>query len=537
LFQGGRMNMRRSLPIVKTMFSSISAVLTVSLAAAPQTPPGQPAQTTAASPALGELQQQIQDLSSALREMRAEVAAAHSEADALKQELGQTRAELLALKGDLAATREGKQVTPPLEANAAPSQGGVGTQLDTRVSKLEEAQQLLSSEVSDQDQSKVESSSKYRVRLSGMALFNAFSTRGATDNFDLPDYATARSPGMPNAAAGATLRQSIIGLEVFGPEIAGAKTQANIQVDFFGGFPQTPSGVTSGLVRLRTGGMRLDWQNTSLVIGQYGPFFSPLSPTSLASVAYPAFAASGNLWQWTPQAYVEHRINTSDGSTVTLQAGIMDPLAGEVPSASPYRIAGPGESSGQPAYAARVAWAQGTQDNLLSFGVGGYYARQNWEFGRIINAWAGTADWSIPISPWFAVTGEFYTGRAIGGLGAAQGQSVAFSGESESPTTVVQPSRSTGGWAQLKFMPLAKLEFNGAFGEDFSTPANLQYYSPFGSYPGPLIGRNGSAFVNGIYHFRSNLMFSAEYRRLRTAQSQPGIFTANQVSLSAATLF
>jgi hypothetical protein len=86
-------------------------------------------------------------------------------------------------------------------------------------------------------------------------------------------------------------------------------------------------------------------------------------------------------------------------------------------------------------------------------------------------------------------------------------------------------------------MPLAKLEFNGAFGEDFSTPANLQYVTQGGSYPGPLIGRNQSAFVNGIYHLRSNLMFSAEYRRLRTAQSQPGIFTANQVSLSAATLF
>jgi hypothetical protein len=532
------MNMRRMLPIVKIVLSLMSTVLMVSLAAAPQSPPGASAgQTTPANATLSEVQQQVRELSSALREMRGELAAAHSEAEGLKQELGQTRVELLALKGDLASTREAKQVTSPLEANVAPSNGGAGTQLDARVSKLEEAQQLLSSEASDQDQSKVESSSKYRVRLSGMALFNAFTTRGATDNFDLPDYATARSPGMPNAAAGATLRQSIIGLDVFGPEIAGAKTQADIQVDFFGGFPQTPNGVTSSLVRLRTGGVRMDWQNTSLVIGQYGPFFSPLSPTSLASVAYPAFAASGNLWQWTPEAYVEHRLNMSDRSTVTFQGGIMDPVAGEVPAASPYRVAGPGESSGQPAYAARVAWGQGSQNNPLSFGVGGYYARQNWGFDRIINAWAGTADWSIPVSRWFSLTGEFYTGRAIGGLGAAQGQSVAFSGESDSPTTTVQPSRSTGGWAQLKFMPLAKLEFNGAFGEDFSTPANLQYYSPFGSYPGPLIGRNESAFVNGIYHFRSNLMFSAEYRRLRTAQSQPGIFTANQVSLSAATLF
>ena len=532
------MNMRRLLPMVKIALSSMSAVLIVSLGAAPQSPPGAPAgQTTLAQPALDALQEQVQELSSALREMRSEVAEAHSEATALKQELGQTRAELQALKGDLASTREAKQVTSTQEANAAPSNDSGGTELAAHVSKLEEAQQLLSSEVNDQDQSKVESSSKYRVRLSGMALFNAFTTRGATNNFDLPDYATARDYGEPNASAGATLRQSILGLDVFGPAIAGAKTQADIRMDFFGGFAQTPNGVTSGLVRLRTAGVRLDWQNTSLVIGQYGPFFSPLSPTSLASVAYPALAASGNLWQWTPQAYIEHRIAAPDGSTVTLQGGIMDPLAGEVPSGPPYRVAGPGERSGQPAYAARVAWGQGSQNNLLSFGVGGYYARQNWGFNRIINAWAGTADWSIPVSHWFSVTGEFYTGHAIGGLGAAEGQSVAFNGEPGYPGTAVYASHSTGGWTQLKFMPLAKLEFNGAFGEDFSTPANLQYVTQGGSYLGPLIGRNQSAFVNGIYHMRSNLMFSAEYRRLRTAESQPGIFTANQVSLSAATLF
>ncbi len=530
--------MRRLFRIVKITFRAISAVLMVSLAAAPQSPPGAPAgRTTPPQPAPAELQEQLQELSSALREMRAEVAAAHSEAEALKQELGQTRVELRALKGDLASAREAKQVTSAQAANAAPPNESVGTQLAARVSKLEEGQQVLSSEVNDQDQSKVESSSKYRVRLSGMALFNAFTTRGATDDFDLPDYAMARDYGEPNASTGATLRQSVLGLDVFGPEIAGAKTQADIRMDFFGGFPQVPNGATSGLVRLRTAGVRLDWQNTSLVIGQYGPFFSPLSPTSLASVAYPALAASGNLWQWTPQAYVEHRINTPDGSTVTLQGGIMDPLAGEVPSGSPYRVAGPGESSGQPAYAGRVAWGRGSQSNPLSLGVGGYYARQNWGFDRIINAWAATADWTIPVSRWFSLTGEFYTGRAIGGLGAAEGQSVAFNGEPAYPETAVQASRSTGGWTQLKFMPLAKLEFNGAFGEDFSTPGNLQYVTQGGSYPAPLIGRNQSAFVNGIYHMRSNLMFSAEYRRLRTAESQPGIFTANQVSLSAATLF
>jgi hypothetical protein len=402
---------------------------------------------------------------------------------------------------------------------------------------MQEEQQLLAAKVEDQYQTKVESGSKYRVRLSGMALLSAFATRGAGDNFDLPEYAMPRDPSQPNGAFGATLRQSVLGLDVFGPNIAGAKTSGEIRADFFGGFPDNPYGVSTGLVRLRTAGVRLDWQNTSVVAGQDAPFFSPLSPTSLASVAIPALASSGNLWVWTPQIFIEHRFTLSEGSRVSLQGGIMDPLTGELPEDSYYRAPQAGEKAGQPAYAARVAWTHGSHYGPLSFGAGGYYARQNWGFGRIVDAWAGTADWSLPLSHRLSLTGEFYRGRAIGGLGAAEGRSVAFTGELDDPQTVVQAPNSTGGWTQLKFAPLEKLEFNSAFGEDFSPLPGLQYSAQEEGYGGLPIGRNQSVFFNSIYHVRSNLIFSVEYRRLRTAETQPGLFTANQVGLSAAALF
>jgi hypothetical protein len=370
-----------------------------------------------------------------------------------------------------------------------------------------------------------------------MALFNAFTTRGASNNFDLPDYAAPRDPSEPNAGFGATVRQSLLGLDVFGPNIAGARSSAKIQMDFYGGFPATSYGISTGLVRLRTAGLRLDWQNTSIVAGQEAPFFSPLSPTSLASVATPALGSSGNLWVWTPQIFIEHRMTLSEGSSLSLQGGIMDPLTGELPADSYYRAAQAGEKAGQPAYAARVAWAHGSRYGPLSVGAGGYYARQNWGYGRIVDAWAGTADWSFPLSHRLSLTGEFYRGRAIGGLGAAEGRSVAFSGDLDDPQTVVQAPNSTGGWAQLKFMLSPKLEFNSAFGEDFSPTPGLQYSAPGEGYDGLPIGRNQSVFFNSIYHARSNLIFSIEYRRLRTAETQPGLSTASQLSLSAAALF
>jgi hypothetical protein len=497
---------------------------------APARPAAQDDQATAGeTPALhglSELQEQIQELSSALRLMRAEVVQ-------LRQDLQNTREQLLAIKGEQATTTtQAKTQAAPVPSPTASGEAK-GPQLDTRVSKIEEEQQLLGAKVDDQYQTKVESGSKYRVRLSGMALFNAFTTRGASNNFDLPDYATPRYTSESNVGFGATVRQTQVGLDVFGPSIAGARSSAEIRMDFYGGFPTNSYGVTTGLVRLRTAGLRLDWENTSLVAGQEAPFFSPLSPTSLVSVANPPLASSGNLWVWTPQIFIEHRITLSEGSSVSLQGGIMDPLTGELPANSYDRVAQAGEKSGQPAYAARVAWAHGS----LSVGAGGYYARQNWDYGRMVDAWAGTADWSLPLSHRLSLTGEFYRGRAIGGLGAAEGRSVAYTWELDDPQTVIHAPNSTGGWAQLKFMPLPKLEFNSAFGEDFSPTVGLQYSIPQVGYNGLPIGRNESVFFNSIYHLRSNLLFSVEYRRLRTAETQPGLFTANQVGLGAAALF
>ena len=110
------------------------------------------------------------------------------------------------------------------------------------------------------------------------------------------------------------MRQSEIGLEVFGPEFAGAKTRAEVQMDFGGGFPTAAlDGINTGLFRLRTANMRLDWEHTSVIVGQDGLFISPLSPTSFASLAIPSMGYSGNLWAWTPQVRIERRFDLSGG--------------------------------------------------------------------------------------------------------------------------------------------------------------------------------------------------------------------------------
>ena len=298
--------------------------------------------TGSGDPAIRELQNQVRQLQALVEEMRAENAQSRAEMHQLHQDLQATRA-LLEQPAAAKSSEVPGQALP--ESNAAavvePS-----TPLEQRVQKLEESSSLIGSKIDEQYQTKVETASKYRARLHGIVLMNAFRNVGNSDNVDFPNYSLPVRNFFSQATIGATLRQSEIGLEIFGPNVGGAKTSADVQFDFAGGFPATGNGVNFGIVRLQTASVRLDWDHTSVVAGQDSLFISPLSPTSFASLATPTFAFAGNLWGWTPQLRAEHRFSVSDQQTITVQAGILDNLDWELNYSSFERTSQAGEMSG-----------------------------------------------------------------------------------------------------------------------------------------------------------------------------------------------
>lgn len=488
-----------------------------------------------------ELERQVKDLRDAMARMQGQMDQLQAETTKLKADLRDKGSRGSGPGPDpLASLTPSTRNSNPTSAGPQDSTDG-GTsgqsQEEEKLVKIEEDQELLKAKVNDQYQTKVESASKYRVRLSGIALFNAYTNRGGVENQDLPTWATSRSPSASNGTFGATVRQSEIGLEAFGPELAGAKTSGEMQVDFFGGFPSASNGITQGELRMRTATLRMDWKDTSIIAGQDSLFFSPLSPTSFASLADPALSYAGNLWSWTPQIRVEHEIHVSDTSGLILQAGLLDPLTGEFPRSQFYRAPQAGESSGQPAIAGRVAWTQTAFGRPLTVGVGGYYSKQNWGFARNVNGWAGTADVDLPLGKWFTFSGEFYRGRAIGGLGGGLGRSVLYDGALTSPTTEVLGLDTIGGWGQIAFRPTGRLEFNGALGEDNPLAQNFNYFSAPQSYIASSLTRNRGAFTNVIYHPRSDLILSLEYRRLWSYYVNDAKQKAGQVNLGIGVLF
>ena len=210
--------------------------------------------------------------------------------------------------------------------------------------------------------------------------------------------------------------------------------------------------------------VRLDWTNTSIVAGQDRLFFAPLAPTSLATLAIPALSYAGNLWAWTPQVRVEHRIVLSDASSLSFQGGILDIVTGDMPPDDYDRYPTWGEQSGQPAYAARVSWSHRMFGQDFTVGVGGYYGRQDWGFGRSVDGWAGTADLTLPLGKRFEFTGAFYRGRAVAGLGRRNWAKRPAQRLVRVPATTFRGLDSMGGWAQLKFKVKSNFEINGALG-------------------------------------------------------------------------
>jgi hypothetical protein len=526
--------------------------MTSAVAQEPTNPPEAPTKSSR-NDAMRELRDEVRELHAAVAAMRSDWKQSRAETAELRRELEELRAQKMphdvglqnavadsAMIAHVPTTASLTVESQPPQDQETPAQSKSEKEAEKksdRTASLDEEYQLLSGKVDDQYQTKVESASKYRVRLSGIVLMNLVSNQGVVDDIDLPSLAYARTPGHSDGSFGATLRQSEIGLETFGPTIAGAKTRADLQLDFAGGVPPVPNGINSGLIRLRTATMRMDWTNTSVVVGQDQLFFSPTSPTSFASLAIPALSYAGNLWGWVPQVRVEHRIVLGEDARLLFQGGILDPVSGEVAGSTYAQQPGPGEASRRPALGSRIAWTHNVFGQPLQIGAGGFYSRQDYGFNHNADGWAAMTDISVPLSRQLSLSGTFHRGRAIGGLYGAFGQSVLFNGTPGAPATQVEPLDTIGGWAQLKYRPANKWEFNAAFGMENPYAGDLRYFPYAVSYGDATLSKNQGSFVNMIYRPRSDLLFSAEYRHLTTSMLDAGNSSAGHLNLMMGVLF
>ncbi len=463
---------------------------------------------------LNELNDALSQTEKMLEKSRAEIQALHAQLDTLRAQSAGASASV-----PPADAQHGNTAQPPeLEA-------------------MREQQDAMQAEIKQHDQSKVETFSKYPLRLNGLILFNAFSNAGVVDNTELPTIALARFPGASHGSSGATLKQTLLTLDATGPRIAGARSSANVSIDFFGGVSSNVYGYNyaSGVVRMRQSWVSLDWYKTTAQAGYTVPLISPLSPTSYATVAQPGMAGSGNLWTWSPQFQVEQRIPFNEQRRISLEGGLIDPPASGYTAT---QLDSPVEASRHPGYEGRLSYsADATRKGIprpFSIGISGYSAHQFYSSATQIHSWAVTGDWQIPIYRWFALTGEAYRGRSLGGLGGGTYKDILTGPDSVTGLTRSTGVETAGGWSQLKFIPSSTFQLNAAFGLDDAFASNFEGFN-FSAATEAMISstRNSSVVANLIYRPKSYLILSPEYRRIKTWPYSGPANTANIFTVTA----
>ena len=365
---------------------------------------------------------------------------------------------------------------------------------------------IVERRVEEQAQTKVESPSRFPLELTGTALFQTFYNTKGANSIDVPTTAAA-TPG--RAAAGATVRQSIIGLRYHGPQtLWGGKISGSLMMDFWDG---NTEGATTPF-RVRTADFTIDWATRSVSLGLMKPLISPHNPNSMAYVGITPLTSAGNLWRWQPQVRFEQRAGWFKGQAAVMQTA-------EDSTGAPANLLA---NRRRPSLELRAAAAKSfSGERSFEIGVGTHIS-QSRIGSQSLPSRIVSADWMINPLSRLSLTGTFFSGGNVHHLGALrQSFRIAANGFA---TTV----HSTGGWAQVSVPATERITFNWFAGIHDDRDSDLNRGQN---------GRNRNAGANVMYRMAPNVILTFEGLQIRSNYVGTVNRRMNRYDLSIAYLF
>ena len=404
----------------------------------------------------------------------------------------QLREEVRSLRAEL-GSRAGKTESP-----AAP---------------IEERVAVIESRVEEQAQTKVEAAQRLPIRLTGMALFNAFLNSRNNNSAQYPTVAVAGT----ERNAGGTLRQTSIGLDYGGsPAIWGGKVSGSVFMDFMGG----TGGSLDQSVRLRTGIIAIDWASRRVAAGVDKPIFAPRDPTSLAQVGVSPLTGAGNLWLWVPQVRFEQELRLAESSGLRAQIGVVQTRENYSRAATAGYT--PDVSSSRPGLEGRFEFHHGSR-RRIEIAPGFHISTSHVAYVPVPSR-VFSLDWfANPVAP-IEFSGAFFTGQNVAPLGAG-GAGPGFTAFSP---TIIRPVHSTGGWGQMTYRISQRLSFNFFSGQHDNRDRDLQT---------GMVGKNLLYGTNFFYRLAPNVILSVETSQVRTRRTGNGSVLNNHYDLALAYLF
>jgi hypothetical protein len=363
-----------------------------------------------------------------------------------------------------------------------------------RVEVLTERVEVNDRRVAELDQTRVGSENKLPISLTGMLLFNAYTNGQASAGGQYPTVlrSTVRATG-----AGATFRQSIVGLKLDGPTVlGGAKVRGSVLMDFFGG----GTGLDQTM-RLRIATLDLAWKNTTVGFAFDKPIIAQRDPDSLAQVGVSPLTGAGNLWLWRPQARVEQRLHLSANTGLRGQLALYQTAEAGSGVADEYSDS---LASVRPGYQGRVEYFAQRGSWRVEIATG-FHASSTRVVGQSIASRIFTMDWLVRPVARLTLTGTYFQGRNMGVLGGLrQGVSIVYPERG----AVAKPVHGQGGWAQVKMQLTQRASLNVFAGQQDDRDRDLLRDG---------VTKNQAYGGNLMYRWGSNFMTSFEASQVRTS--------------------
>jgi hypothetical protein len=294
----------------------------------------------------------------------------------------------------------------------------------------------------------------------------------------------------------ATAADTRLGLKFKAPEADnGAKITGQFEMDFAGSGASDTVGVYKP--RLRLAYAQVDFERWGLMAGQNWDFFAPLNSNTLNASA---LNRDGNLGNRHPQMYVTAKWGEFLGGKWATKLGVID-------TDDPLQ-----ENSGIPVYAAYQSYETKLFGAPATFGVGGIYGKNATSLGLGIKGpvndtiYATTLGMTIKPADWLWFKSEGYSGAKLDDF-----QGGNSTGVSSANLATTKPIRVMGGFAELTYNPIKKLENNYGIGLDTVANDAQTLADPAASWR-----TNRTYYTNVKYSLTKDLILAVEYQFLKT---------------------
>ena len=469
-------------------------------AAAPPVDAGASAAVTAAPAAPA---QDAAAAEAAVAAAKAQAAAAAAQAQAaaeaqqkMAQQLAETQAALQA------ANRRIDEMGVKLDSVCS-QVTGVCTQMETHATAMTGVQSQLK-EIEQRSRVTEDAVTGLRYKPYGYIKFDMAYDSTRTSGTDAPAFVLSETEGYEDDQhLSMTVRQTRIGMDVFGPEIEGAKSSGKIEIDFY----DSATVENKAAPMLRQAYWILQYPTWNVLAGQTWEVFSPAFPNM---INYPYLALQGNPGYREPLIRYERTDKVFNETVLQTDLALARGIGANIRSASSLDDEDSDEAwpNIQARVGVKVPTNVGKTDKTpgkpFIIGLSGELGQEELDGatsgeGAEYMTYAANIDWSVPVCTKLSFNGEVWGGRNLDGFMGGIGQGI--------NTTLGKPIDAYGGWSQLSYAHNAKWTFS--LGGGIDDPANDDLSAAMRSC-------NSTVFTNAMYKLNDRTLVGVEVSRMQT---------------------